>query len=264
MHPRHQELGVAGERRRRAGLVVGLPQIVDLLGDPGGHLARDGDHVDPAGQRRDHRGQPFDLTQVRAQCPVGARVLDLDRDRFAAGQHAAVHLPDGRRRGRSQVEPGEPVAPAGTQFAAQHRLHPGRRQRGSAVLQLRQVLPVGPGQLLGQERLEQAEHLAELHRPALELTQDAEQLLRGGLPQVGVHHPGIGTQHPAAQADRLPLRRPQRQGEHPGGPGQRGGRQRPVLLGRIRAAHPAIVPSRPGPSGNSTMAPHRSAAPSAT
>ena len=49
------------------------------------------------------------------------------------------------------------------------------------VLEFRQRRPVRAGHLLWQGRLEDAHRLAELHRPALELTEDRENLLGGAL-----------------------------------------------------------------------------------
>ena len=74
---------------------------------------------------------------------------------------------------------------------------------GRGLLQLGQGGAVGRGQLLGQGRLEHRQGLAELHRAALEVAQDAEDLLGGALLQLGVDH---------ASALRPPMRLPRPDG----------------------------------------------------
>ena len=112
MHPRHDELGIALERGGGLGLMLRLEGVVDLFGDAFGQFAGDRHHVDPAGERGDHAGQPLDLAQVGTQRPVGPRVLHLDRHRLPTHQHPTVHLADGRSRGGPQVDRFETLPPA--------------------------------------------------------------------------------------------------------------------------------------------------------
>ncbi len=55
------------------------------------------------------------------------------------------------------------------------------RQGRRRLLELCQGRPVGPGHLFGQRGFEDRQRLAELHRAALELTEDPEDLFGGAL-----------------------------------------------------------------------------------
>ena len=226
--------------------------VVDLLGDPGGDLAGERHHVQPSGDRRRGGGEPLDLLEVVSQRHVGARVLHLHRHRFAgAGQPRPVHLPDRRGRGRARLELGEVGAPVRPEFGAQHTVHPRGGHRGSGVLQRGQPGPEWGGELLRQHRLHHRQHLAELHRPALELAQHAEQLLGGGAGQVGVHLVGGFAQQPAAGADGGPSGGAQRDAQQPGGAPQRSLREycvvtgRKVLVGAVHVVQCALRLVRP-------------------
>jgi hypothetical protein len=59
------------------------------------------------------------------------------------------------------------------------------RHRRRFLLQLDQSLPVRSGDLLRNRGLEHRQGLPELHRPALELAEDGEQLLGGALLEFG-------------------------------------------------------------------------------
>ena len=78
----------------------------------------------------------------------------------------------------------------------------------------------GLGLLLGQELLEHAERLAELHRAALELAEHLEHLLRGPCLQLGGDRLGGRTPDPLADAERGSTRVAQRHRGHPGAAAQ--------------------------------------------
>jgi len=208
------EPGVPGDGLGHPRLRLALEGVVDLFGDPGGQFAGQRHHVQAAGEGGDRRRQALDLAQIALQGGVGTRVLHLDRHRLPGSrQGRAVDLTDGRRCGRPQFDAGEVRAPLRPEFGAQHRLEPGGRHRWRPVLQAGQLLPVGGGQILRQHRLEHAQRLAELHRPALELAEDGEQLVCGGLAQRGVHILRGGAENPPAQTHRGPASRTEGQAE---------------------------------------------------
>ncbi len=64
--------------------------------------------------------------------------------------------------------------------------------------------PIGGRDVFGKEGLEQAQGLAELHRPALEVAEDLEQLLGRTLLQLLTHLLGRCATEPAAQAQGGP------------------------------------------------------------
>ena len=190
-HLRDDELVAAGEALGRLLLGGGLDGVVELLAGPLDELVDQRGDVHAAGERGEQLGQPADLPQVRAQGLVGPGVLDLHRDRAAVGPGRPVHLADGGRRGGLGLEVEEQVAPVHAELAAQHGVHPRRRHRRGVLLQLGQLLAVGPGDVVGQHRLEQAHRLAELHRAALEVARA----------------PGTAARPPPAGGGRSPGRR---------------------------------------------------------
>ena len=120
-----------------------------------------------------------DLGEVAEQGRARSGVLDLDRDRAPVAPDAPVDLADRRGRDGDVVELDEAAPPSRSELLGQHGVDRRRRKRGSAVLQLGQHRAVGRRHLLGERRLEDRQRLAELHRAALELAEDAEQLLGG-------------------------------------------------------------------------------------
>jgi hypothetical protein len=94
---------------------------------------------------------------------------------------APVHLADGGRGGGRVTELGEEVPPVLPELSGQHLVHGAGRQRRRGFLQLGQRGPVRAGDLRRQRRLEDGQRLAQLHGAALELAQDAEDLLGGAL-----------------------------------------------------------------------------------
>ena len=96
--------------------------------------------------------------------------------------------------------------------AVEHPVHLGRGQRRGLPLQLGQRLAVGLAVLLGDGGLHDRQRLADLHRAALELTEDGEQLLGGLVHQLGVDLVlGLAGQ-PFADAQRGPAGHARRQG----------------------------------------------------
>ncbi len=113
------------------------------------------------------------LTATRR--PAFARVFHTARWTWPMLAAAAGHV----------FEMHELVAPIGAQLGREHLVHAGRRQRRRGLLELRERLPVGAGEVFGQRGLEDGQRLAELHRSALELAEDAEQMLGGALLELG-------------------------------------------------------------------------------
>ncbi len=156
-----------------------LQLVVELLQQPLAQLDGELLDVEVRLQHFEQRRDPRQLAQVRAQRVARAGVLDLDGHLAPVVPHRPVHLADARRRGRGVVEGREPLAPLGPDLPLEHPVDAGGRQRRRRVLELRQRLPVGGGQVLGERRLEDRQRLAQLHRAALELPEHAEQVFGG-------------------------------------------------------------------------------------
>ena len=127
------------------------------------------------------RPEPCELVEVAQQRLAGPGVLHLDRDRTAVVPDRLVHLADGGRRGGPVGELREQRAPVLTQPFGQDPVHGVRGQGRRRLLQPGERRAVRPGDLRRQRGLEDRQHLAELHRPALELAEHLEELLGGAL-----------------------------------------------------------------------------------
>ena len=161
------------------------------------------------------RAESGELLEVGHQRVAGAGVLHLDRHLAAVVPATLVHLADGRGGGRSAVEPDQPLLPVGAEVAREDVAHRLRRHRRRGVLEPGQLLAVGAGDLLGQRGLEHRQRLAELHRPALELAERAEQLLGGALLDLAHHRSAGFAAEPPAEPDRAPPGVAQRQRREP-------------------------------------------------
>ena len=82
--------------------------------------------------------------------------------------------------------------------------HRAGRHRRRGVLQPGQLVAVRRRDLVGEGGLEHAQRLAELHRPALELAERAEQLLGGALLHLAQHDLRGTPAEPLAEPHRLP------------------------------------------------------------
>src|SRR5690606_14418553 len=130
------------------------------------------------------------------------------------------------------VEFEEFVSPVGAELVAEHLVHGRGGQRWRRLLESGQRLPVRPGQLFGQGRLEDGERLAHLHRAALELAEDGEELLGGALLNLRGDHLGGHPGDPFAETEDGPTSEAERQRGELGGPGDGSARD---------IAHPIIV-----------------------
>jgi hypothetical protein len=159
--------------------------------------------------------------------------LHLHGDFATVVPHRLVHLADGGGARGSVIEIGESISPVGTEGVRENFVDGFGRHRRCGVLEFRQRRPVRPGHLLGEGRLEDAHRLAELHRPAFELTEDRENLLGGAL----LYLRGNGVRRLSAyllpETPRGATGIGRRKGRDPHAAGQR-------ILGDFR--HVAIVP----------------------
>ena len=242
-HGGDHDVGVVGEGLGVRRLRLRLEAVVELVGGTRLQLGHERLDVEPREDRRDAAREAGDLAQVGHQRLAGAGVLDLDRD-VALGAvvggvvepPAAVDLADRRGGGRGSVEPDQPLLPVGAEVGRELLAHGGGGHRGSRVLERGEVLAVGSGQLLGQRRLHHAQHLAELHRAALELAERAEQLLGRALLHLAQHGVGVAPAEALAEAD----------GGAPGVP--QGQRRESCRAGRGLAwelGHAPIIPPAP-------------------
>ena len=235
--------GCAVERLGVRRLRLGLEVVVELVGGAGLQLGHERLDVEPGEDGGDAAGEPGDLAQVAHQRLAGAGVLHLDRDlallaRRVVEPPAAVDLTDGGGgRGRA-VEPHQALGPVGAEVGGELLAHGRGRHRRCGVLERGEVLAVGGGDVLGQRGLEDAQRLAELHRPALELAQGAEELLGRALLHLGEHRLRGPAAQPLAEAHGLSSGVAQREGCEPGG--ARGG-----LAGEL--GHGPIVVGPPNP-----------------
>ena len=179
---------------------LGLELVVELLD---GAVLQLGDQrldVQPGDERSEAARHPAELAQVGGErlgapgyCTLTATSRpSLQRPRCTWPMEAAA-----AGTGSSSTSCSLPVR---SELALEDGAHGHRRHRRRGVLQPGQLLAVGPGQLVGQRRLEDRHRLAELHRAALEVTQGAEQLLGGALLDLGEHRLGGGATDPLAQA----------------------------------------------------------------
>ena len=183
---RHHEMRIAfigfGERA----LIVGLEPVVQFHLGALDQLVDDALHIGARRELLEHTDHALHRLQVGAQRLVGAGILDLDRDLAAVGPHRLVHLADAGRGDRLVVERREPVPPFGAQLRVEDAVDLGGGHRRCFPLQLRQRLAVGLAVLLGDGGFHDRQGLADLHRAALELAQDGEQLLGSLVHQFGV------------------------------------------------------------------------------
>jgi hypothetical protein len=236
----HDERVAAVDPAQRA-LVAGLELVVELLVDALADLLADRADVEA---RRDGLQQPQDDPEVLHVGPHRRRrprVLHLHRHLAAVVQLGAVDLADRCGRDRGLVEVGEDRAELLAVLALDHLAHVlerdvrrGVAERGELGLELLAVL-------LGHEAdVQEAQHLADLHRRALHRPERGDDLL-GGLELARAHRGRRGVLVPRE------VRRPRAHLAHglPGGqpaelraPGHPGGRDRVLRA----PGHGASVP----------------------
>src|ERR1700730_5470123 len=185
--------------------------VVEFFGDPGAQFVDDGFLAEPGHERPEEPRCAAELGEVTEQGATGTRILNLDGDLAAVMPDGPVHLADRRGSGRGVVKFEEILAPGLAEVGRQHLMHGTSGQRRRGLLQLGQRGPVGSGDFRRQRGLEDGQGLAELHRPALELTEHPEDLLGGALLDLG----GDDLAGPAAK----PFSQPQ------GGPADQPGRK---------------------------------------
>ena len=212
---RDEDVGVVAVRQRERSLRGGLQRVVELLGHPGPQLGEQRLDVEARHERAEQPRQPASwLRSPISAWPAPGYCIFTATSRPSA-QTARCTCPidaaaAGCRRTTVTCPPLPPELPG------QHLVHGPRGHRRGGLLQLRQRLPVGARDLLGQRRLEDRHRLAELHRAALELAQHPEDLLGGA--ELDFPGDGLGGRPPT----RLPTPRAVRPPE-----GQRGQLGRP-------------------------------------
>ncbi len=217
-HVRDHDVGVVAERVRERPLRLRLEGVVELVLRAGLELLHQRPDLDAGDQRADRAGEPGELTEVGLEGLAGSGVLHLHRDVAAVTPAALVHLADARGRGRAAVEPDQVVPPVGTQVLLDLVAHRLRRHRRRGVLEPGQLRAVRRDHLVRQRGLEDRHRLAELHRPALELAERAEQLLGRPLLDLAHHRLGAPPAQPLAEPDRAAAGVPQGQRRKPRGP----------------------------------------------
>gem|GEM_PF-4682243 len=205
--------GVAGGESLLGG---SFQPVIEFLGHPVPQLGEQRLGVQPRHKRTEKPGATAQLIEIADQRPARARVLDLDGNLAPIVPHSPVHLADGGRSRRLVVEPGEAGPPLLAHVAREHLVNSPGRQRRRGFLQPGQGGPVRFGDLRGQRGLEYRQRLPELHRAALELAKDPEDLICCPL----LDFLGHQLSWPAAQAlagsQRGPACEPNRQPSQPG------------------------------------------------
>ena len=218
-HTGDADVRVAGVEGGESLLGGSFPPVIEFLGHPVPQLGEQRLGVQARHEPAEKPGEAAQLAEITHQRPARTRVLDLDRHLAPVMPDSPVHLADGRRGRRLVAELGEAGPPVLAHVAREHLVHSLGRQRRRGFLQPGQGGPVRFGDLRGQRGLEYRQRLPELHRTALELTQDPEDLSCRPLLDFLVHQ----LSRPAAQAlaasQRGPTRVPDRQ---PGQPGRAG------------------------------------------
>ena len=184
---RDDEVLVVVEGDGERALVVGLGQVVELLGGAVLELLEQRLDVETGRHGCEHLGHARDLVEVAHERFARARVLDLDGDLAAVVPEGLVHLTDRRCGSRCVVELGEPRAPVVAEGLGQLLVDRRGRHGRRGVLQFGQRGAVGTEHLLRQRNLGDAQRLAELHRAALELAEGLEHLLGGALLDLACH-----------------------------------------------------------------------------
>ena len=153
-------------------VVLRLELVVELLGDPLADLAADGLDVEAGRKPLDETEDQVQVAKVDLDRFGDARILDLDGDRRSVPGPRPMDLPDRRGRERLALEVGERLVDRPAEVvlddladvveAELRRVVAELRERGAELLLA----------LLGEARqLDRREHLPDLHRGALHLTQ---------------------------------------------------------------------------------------------
>ena len=218
-HTRDADVRVAGVGGGESLLGGSFQPVIEFLGHPVPQLGEQRLDLQARHERAEKPGEAAQLAQIADQRPARARVLDLDGNLAPVVPDGPVHLADGRGRRRLVVELGEAGPPLLAHVAREHLVHSPGRQRRRGFLQPGQGGPVRSGDLRGQRGLEYGQRLPELHRAALELAQDPEDLSCRPLLDFQVHQLSWPAAQALAGSQRGPARVPGRQ---PGQPGRAG------------------------------------------
>ncbi len=210
-HVGDDDVGIVAERLGEGALGLRLEGVVELVGGPRLELLDQRLHLDARDQRPDRAGEPGELSEIGVQGLPGAGVLHLDRDLTPVAPAAAVHLADAGGGRRPAVEPDQVVLPGRAEVERDLVADRLGRHRGSGVLEPGELRAVRRGELVGEGGLEHRHRLPELHRPALELAQGAEQLLGGPLLDLAHHGLGRLAAEALAEPDRVAAGVPERQ-----------------------------------------------------
>ena len=187
------------------------------------------------GKRRDPAAEPGELAQVGHQRLAGAGVLHLDCH-VAPSCHRPLCTCPIRRGGRpAAIETSWSCQSAPRLVAIWSRtVWSASAARSPAAGQL---FAIRRGERLGQRGLEHAQGLAELHRPALELAERAEELLGRPLLDLAQHVRRGAAQPPAEPIAVRPA--------YPSGSAASRAVRAAALRGRSRSGMYAILPDLP-------------------
>ena len=211
-HMRYADVRVARVGDGEGLLGGSFPPVIELLGHPVPQLGQQRLGVQPGHERPEKPGEAAQLVEIADQRLAHARVLDLDRNLAPVVPHAPVHLADGGGGRRLVVELGEAGPPVLAHVPREHLVNSPGRQRRRGFLQPGQGIPVRAGDLRRHRGLEYGKCLPELHRAALELAKDPEDLLCRPLLDFLGHHlswpaaqaPAGSQRGPASEPDRQP------------------------------------------------------------
>ena len=217
---RHGDVGICRVGVGEGLLCLRLELVVEFLRHPGAQLVKQRPHLQARHQHGEQPRHPAELSEVAEQGIAGARVLDLHGHPAAVLPDGAVDLADRRGGGRLVIELDELVAPVRAQVLGQHPVHGAGGQRRRGFLELGQRRPVRPREFRGQRGLEDGQRLAELHRAALELPQDPEDLVGRPLLDLGGDQFGGAPADALAEPQRGPAGQPNGEGRQFGCAGE--------------------------------------------
>ena len=156
----------AGPELRHPPEVLRLVHVVQLLAQAVAHLSPDRPEVGVGEQREQRLQQTPEVDEVGLDDPVYPRVLDLHRDAPPVAEDAPVHLPDRGGGDGRRLEALDRLAPAG-ELRVELALHGVERDRRRLLLQRAQ----DAGHLGREQRVLKVQHLADLHRRALQFAE---------------------------------------------------------------------------------------------
>ena len=215
-HARDADVRVAGVGGGESLLGGSFQPVIEFLSHPLPQFGEQRLDVQARHERAEKPREAAQLVDIADQRPGRARVLDLDGNLAPVVPDGSVHLADGGCGRRLVVELGEAGPPLLAHVPREYLVNCPGRQRRRGILQPGQGGPVRFDDLRGQRGLEYGQRLPELHRAALELAKDTEDLICCSPLDFLVHQLSWPAAQALAGSQRGPACVPDRQPSQPG------------------------------------------------